>query len=106
MSIARWLAWVEAWGRPPMASNQFFAAQLPGFGDGFSLQQFGEQRGASHGGNASLGEKSDVFDASGRHSQSEFQDIAAGRVFNLGGGVRIGDCARVARMLEVIEDLR
>ena len=40
------------------------------------------------------------------HSQSEFQNVAAGRVFDLGGGVRIGDFARVARILEVIEDLR
>jgi len=106
-SIQRQVAGVgRCLGQTAYGLNQFFATQLPGFGHCFTLQHFGEHGGASHGGNASLGEKSDVFDSSGRHAQSKFQDISAGRIFNLGGGVRIDDCARVARILEVIEDLR
>ncbi len=38
-------------------------------------------------------------------SQGQFQNIAAGRVFDLGGGVGIRHFARVARVLEVIENL-
>ena len=70
-----------------------------------SLHQFGQQRGASHGGNASLGEKSDFLDAAIGDSQCQLQDIAAGRVFDLGGGVGICHFAGIARMLEVIENL-
>ena len=94
VSIARWLAWVEAWGRPPRELHQFVAAQLAGFDDGFSLHQFGEQRGASHGGNAALSQKSDFFDAAVGDSQGQLQDIAAGRVLDLGGGVGVGDLRR------------
>ena len=93
-------------GQAANGPNQFFAAQLPGLGDGLPLHQFGEQRGACQGGNTSLGEKPDLFYASRRHPQGEFQDIPAGRVFNLDRGVGIGDGAGVARILEVIEDLR
>ena len=50
-------------GQTAEGSHQFFAAQLTGLIDGSSLHQFSEQRGAGHGGNAALGEKSYFFDA-------------------------------------------
>jgi hypothetical protein len=85
--------------------DYFFAAQLAGFHDCFSLHPFGQERGTGYGGNAALGEKSDFRDAAIGNSQGKFQNIATGRVLDLGGGVGIHYCSRVAGVLEVIEDL-
>ena len=86
--------------------HQFLATQLTGFRDGFSLHNIGEQRGAGHSGDASLGKKSNIFDAAIDDSKSKFQDVAAGRIVELDRRIRICDLAGVAWMLEVIEDFR
>ena len=86
--------------------HQFLPAQLPGFGDSPSLQQFGEQRSAGHRGHASLGEKAKFLDASIDDFQGELEDIATCRVFDLDRRVRIGNFTGIAWVLEVIENLR
>jgi hypothetical protein len=86
--------------------NKFFPAQSAGFFYRSSLHQFREYRTASHGRNASLREKTDFRDVPVRDPHAQFQNIAARWIFDLHGRVRIGDFARVARMLEVIQKLR
>ena len=87
-------------------SHQLVPAQLTGFGDRLPLHQFGEERSASHGRNTTLCEKSNFIDAPASYSQGEFENIAAGRILELDRGIRIGHFAGIARMLEVIKNLR
>ncbi len=85
--------------------HQFFPSQQARFGNASSGDQFGQFRGAGHGGDASLGEKPYFLDAAVPYAGCELENIAAGGVLNLGRGVRIRHFARVTRVFEVIEDL-
>jgi hypothetical protein len=89
----------------PNSLHQFFPAQPAGPFYRSSLHQFRECRTAGHGGNTSFRKKADFRDLAVCNLHGEFQNVAAGWIFDLHGRVRIGDFARVARMLEVIQKL-
>ena len=69
------------------------------------LDKLGYQRATSHGGDTTLSKEAGLRDAIVIDSQSELQNVSAGRVFDLGGGLGVIDLSGVARVLEVIEKL-
>lgn len=92
-------------GQAADGPHQFLTPQLTGFGNASSLHQFGQQRSARHGRNASLSEKPNFLNTPVSNSHSKLQNIAAGGIFNLRRGVGTSHFAGVARVLEVIENL-
>jgi len=92
-------------GQTANGSHQFLPAQLTGFCNRLPLDQLGHQRGTGHGGNTSLREKSNFIDAPADDLQSEFQNVAARRIFDLARCIGIGHFAGIAWMLEVVENL-
>src|ERR1700730_8642035 len=92
-------------GQTANGSHQCLPAQLTGFCNRLSLYQLGQQRGTGHGGNTSLREKPNFIDASADDLQSEFQNVAARRIFDLARCIGIGHFAGIAWMLEVVENL-
>jgi hypothetical protein len=85
--------------------HQFFPTQLAGRGHSSPLHQFRERRTASHRGDTSFGKKADIQDVTVRDLEAQFQDVAASRIFELYGCVRIRNFAGVSRMFEVVEKL-
>jgi len=92
--------------QPTHSQYQFFPAQSPGCFHSFSLHQLRDRRTASHSRNAPFGQKTDFCDMAVRNLQAQFQNIAAGWIFELYGCVRIGNLARVPGILKMIEQLR
>ncbi len=84
---------------------QFIPVQPARFVHCSSLYQFRQQRPAGHGGNTSLGSKADFRHAPADDFHGQLQDVTTRRVLDLHRRVRFGDFARIARMLEVIENL-
>ena len=89
----------------PDGLHQFFPPQPASLGHSLSLHQFGQQRPASHGRHASFGAKPNLRNAPSFDSQSQFQNVPARWIFDLNRRVWIVDFARIARMLEMIENL-
>lgn len=73
---------------------------------GLTTNQFGERRSAGDGGNAALGLKTDFGDYSVVHPSGKFQDVAACGILELNRGVGVGKNTGVARVLEMIDELR
>jgi len=86
--------------------DQFFPAQLASFVERLSLHHFAQQRRTGHAGDATLRQKSNFIDTSSVYFHCQFKNIAAHGIVDLDGYVRIDHFSRVARMLEVVEDLR
>ena len=86
--------------------DQFLAPQLLGRFDSSSFHELSQCRSASHRGNASFGQKTDIRNMAVRKLDAQFQDIAAGGILDLDHRVRIVNFARIAGILEVIEELR
>lgn len=94
-----------SFGQTSDGLHHLFPAQPASFVHGSSLHKFRQQRPAGHGGNTSLGSKADLNHAPADDLHGQLQDVATRRVLDLCGRVRIGDFARIARVLEVIENL-
>lgn len=94
-----------SFGQTSDGLHKFFPAQPARFVHGPSVDHFRQQRPAGHGGNTPLGSKAYLRNAPGDHFHGQLQDVATRRVLDLCGRVRIGDFARIARVLEVIENL-
>jgi hypothetical protein len=104
--IHRKMAGMDRSRRQPADSpHNFFAAQPAHFLHRFSLYQLGERRTTSHRGNASFRQKTDLHDLAVRDLHAQFQNIAASWILYLHRYVRIGNFARIPRMLEVIQKL-
>jgi len=86
--------------------NHIVTPQLQAFPRRLSSDQFGERRGASHGRDASLGLKSNISDLAALQFQGQADDIPADRILDLGRAIGVGEIARIARILKVIEQLR
>ena len=70
----------------------------------FPANKLGKRRSASHGRNAAPGLEADFLDPASEQFHGELERIAAGRILDLYGCIRIGDDARIAWMLEVVEN--
>jgi len=104
--IHRKMAGMDRSRRQPADSpHNLFAAQPAHFLHRFSLYQCGERRTASHSGNASFSQKTDLHNLAVRDLHAQFQNIAASWILYLYRYVRIGNFARIPRMLEVIQKL-
>jgi len=86
--------------------KHILTSHLAGSGNRLSGNQLRQSRCAGHRRHATLGSKADLDKLSGGASGCEFQNIAAGRVFDLDPSVCIGDLAGVAGILKVVENLR
>ena len=86
--------------------DKFLSAQLARLREGSSLHQFGQSRTAGHSRNAPLCTKADLGDAPAFNLDRESQNIAARRIFDFDGRIRIGNFASVARVFKIIEQSR
>jgi len=104
-SIDRQLAGVA--GRLGHAANfpqQLFPADLPRLFHSHGFHQLRNRRPAGHRWNAAFGTKANVGDALFFQFQREFQDVSAGGVFQLRGGVGSFNHTRVSWVLEMVEE--
>jgi len=86
--------------------DQLVARYRSGLCEGLVADEFSEGRCAGDGRNASFRLKTDVGNRALGNCGSEFQDIAASGVLELYRGMRFMENAGVARVLEMIEELR
>jgi hypothetical protein len=103
---------VGGWRQASDFADQFFPAQIAGFGYSSSLHQLGDGRTAGHGWNATLGAEANVGDALDvqvRRFQwlfqfdAQLQNVSADGVFQARGLVGSFHLARIARVLKMIE---
>lgn len=87
-------------------AQNLLTSQERGRGKRLSADQFGERRPTGDGGNAALSLKSDFGDNSVIHESCEFQNVPACGILELNRGVVVGKNTGVARVLEMIEELR
>jgi len=86
--------------------HNFFASQSAGRLKRYSGNQLRKRGPASHGRDASFGEKADLRDVTLSNLYAQLQNVAASGILDLRGCVGVGYFAGVAGMLEVIEKLR
>lgn len=91
--------------QPANFLEQLFPSNFSRFRHGLSLCQFCDRGAAGHGWNASFGKKTDVGDTISIQFQTEFEDIAAGRIFDSRDGIRLFHFAGIARVLKMVEQL-
>ena len=82
--------------------DELLATQSARLGDGAAADQFGEQRTASDGGDATFRAKAALHDQAIGNFQRELHNIAASRVLHLHRDIGRGQFADVARMLKMI----
>lgn len=81
------------------------ALQRSRFVQSFSGDDLRQSRSASHRSHASLGLEPNLRNPPGIDSQSQTEYIAAGRILDFRRGIGIHEFSRVARILEVVEQL-
>jgi iron complex transport system substrate-binding protein len=96
----------RGWRKTAEFADQLIASDNRSLGEVLATNQLGEGRSAGDGGNAALSLKSDFGDNSVIHESCEFQDVAARGVLELNRGVWVVENTGVARVLEMIEELR
>ena len=84
-------------------ANQLFPAYAPGLVYIFAFDQLRDGRSAGHRRNAALGTKANVGDALAFQLKCELQNVSAGGVLQLRGGVGSFDLACVSWVLKMIE---
>jgi len=87
---------------------QIFPAQPPSFVQIFAFDQLRDRRSASHRWNAALGEKANVCNPlplwlPDFQSDAKFKNVSTNRIFQSRSAVRGFNCARIARVLKVVE---
>lgn len=71
-----------------------------------AIYQRAQSGGACDGGNASLGKKTDFADMAAEYFCTQFEDVSADRILPAHTDISIGQFTRVARVLEVLQELR
>ena len=93
-------------GQSANGAYQIFSAESARFLGGFAQRHLRQRRPASHRRDAALGLELDCDDPARVELHADTNDVSAHRILNLYGGVCVGQISRVARVLEVIEELR
>src|SRR5215472_3640992 len=84
--------------------QEFFALELAGVGEGASLDHLRQTRSGGNRGDAAADSISDLLDAAVPDLDCKVHNVAADGILNARLGVRAGEVADVARVLEVVED--
>ena len=90
---------------PSQTFDNLFPLDRPRFSQRAPLYQFHQLRSAGDGRNATLGLEARFGDTTTRDAHRHPHDVAAGRIANLYQRVGLGDVARIARVLKVVQDL-
>jgi hypothetical protein len=85
-------------------AQQLFSPQHPRLPRSLPPHKLGKGGSACHGRNAAFGLKANLVDLFALEFDREPERIAAGWILDLGSCIRIGDDARIAGMLEVVEN--
>src|ERR1700719_4122856 len=83
--------------------NQWIALECSDFYDSLPRYQFRQSRCARYRRHAAFRFESDFLDTTGVNSQTQTKHVAAGGILNFRRRVSVQDLARVARILEIVE---